>query len=166
MISILAWILVADILPALCWPHWPCSCHPRSPGCGMRTQACSPPPSWLSSSRRPWRGSFVTTQTTSPVCSRMCSGWQSSPTVIAAVRTSPGWTCECGRTVVKVHAASTLPCPHCVPITAALPENGESGLCPSLWELFVIALLSERWHGLREECPVLSFIVKAPSLEP
>lgn len=84
----------------------------------------------------------MTTQTTSPECSTTCSGWQSSHTVTAAARTSPEWTCECGRTVVKVYAASPLP-----------------SLSPLL-------LLSERIHGLGDECQGLSFITTAPRLEP
>lgn len=58
------------------------------------------------------------------------------------------------------------PCPHCLPIAAALHENGGNGLRPSEWGLFVIASLSKRLHGPRDECRVLSFIIKASSLEP
>lgn len=44
----------------------------------------------------------MTTRTTSHVCRGTCSAWRSSPTGTAAVTKSPGWTCACGRTAVKV----------------------------------------------------------------
>lgn len=51
----------------------------------------------------------MTTRTTSRTCRGTCSGWRSSPTATAAARTSPGWTCACGRTAAKVGPRSPLP---------------------------------------------------------